>query len=226
MPTTEWLKKEFHYGYQSGDILATIPDEQRQKEESVIGGSYNAFFKQGVCPLLTDNSRVLELGPGAGTWTRALLSVVTKGEVHTSDFQDVRQWLHPASYNGRLFCTQVNDNSFREYTDDYFDLFFSFGVLVHCNQDLISDILHNALRKVKPGGYALHNFGDWKKLTAWGWDRGKIPTSFAHLPDDEIWWPRNTTVIMATIAKQAGWKVEKADLKYFQRDGVILLRRP
>ena len=226
MPTVEWLKKEFHYGYQSGDILATIPDEQRQKEEAVIGGSYSVFFQEGVRPLLTKNSRVLELGPGAGSWTRALLSIVTEGEVHTSDFQDVRSWLHPELYNGRLSCTQVNDNSFSGYEDEYFDLFFSFGVLVHCNQELIYEILHNALRKVKPGGYALHNFSDWKKLTTWGWDRGKIPTDFAQLPDDEIWWPRNTTAIMSKIAQHAGWKVEKADLEYFQRDGVILLRRP
>jgi hypothetical protein len=71
----------------------------------------------------------------------------------------------------------------------------------------------------------LHNFGDWKKLTAWGWERGNIPTSFAQLPDDEIWWPRNTTAIMATTAQHAGYQVEKADLGYFQRDGIILLRR-
>jgi hypothetical protein len=105
MPTTEWLKKEFHYGYQSGDILAAIPDEQRQKEEAIIGGSYKTFFEEGVRPLLTKSSRVLELGPGAGSWTRALLSVVSEGEVHTGDFQDVRQWLHPELYNGRLLCT-------------------------------------------------------------------------------------------------------------------------
>ena len=225
MPTTEWLKKEFHYGYESGDILAAMPDAQRQKEEAVIGGSYSVFFEEGVCPLLAKGSRVLELGPGAGSWTKALLGVLTEGEVHTCDFQDVRQWLHPELYDGRLSCTKVRDNSFSEFKDEYFDLFFSFGVLVHCNHDLIYDILRNALRKVKFGGYGLHNFGDWKKLTAWGWDRGKIPTSFAQLTDNEIWWPRNTTVIMAKIAQDAGWTVEKADLEYFQRDGIILLRR-
>lgn len=225
MPTIEWLKKQFHYGYQSGDILAATPDAKRQQEESFIGGSYGVFFKEGICPFLTKTSRVLELGPGAGSWTRAMLSVVTEGKVHTCDFQDVRQWLNPESYDGRLVCTQVDDNSFSEYEDDYFDLFFSFGVLVHCNQDLIYEILHNALRKMKVGGYALHDFADWDKLTAYGWERGNTPTRFKDLPDDEIWWPRNNTATMAKIAQDAGWVVEKADLGYFERDGIILLRR-
>ena len=40
MPTLDWLKKEFHYGYNSGDVLAQEPDEVRAKEEALCGGSY------------------------------------------------------------------------------------------------------------------------------------------------------------------------------------------
>ena len=224
MPTLDWLKKEFDYGYSSGEVLAERPDEQRMLEERRIGGSYRYFFTKAVLPLLKEGMHVLELGPGAGSWTRALLSVpgIT---VHTCDFQDVTPWLKPEEYAGRLICHQVTDNSFSCIEDESIDLFFSFGVLVHCNQPLIEEILQNALKKVKPAGTALHNYNDWKKLDTYGWEQGGIPTSFASLPDDQIWWPRNTAQDMQALAQRAGWMVTNPDMGYFKRDGIILLAK-
>lgn len=224
MPTIEWLKKEFDYGYQSGEILSDTPDSQRLKEEKVIGGSYREFFLKIVVPLLTPHAKVLELGPGAGSWSRALLHYLPQGELHTCDFQDVRQWLKPEKYDGRLHCHTVQDNSFASLPDDYFDLFFSFGVLVHCNQDLIAEILHNARPKMKKNAYAVHNHGDWHKLTLWGWEKGKIPLAFKYQDDDAIWWPRNTGERMLTIATNAGWTVTSQDTQSFHRDGIIVLQ--
>ena len=226
MPTTEWLKQEFDYGYTSGDILSPRSDERRASEERECGGSYHYYFKKTVLPLLRPDARVLELGPGGGDWTRALLAHLPEGELHTCDFQDVTQWVNPTDYNGRLHCHQVTDSSFACVPDGYFDLFFSFGVLVHCNKELIGEILRNALAKVKPGGHTLHNYADWNKLTAWGWEKGCVPLRFQNLPDDEIWWPRNSGPEMAALARGAGWTVLHEDMQCFKRDGVILLQRP
>jgi phospholipid N-methyltransferase len=226
MPTVEWLKREFHYGYQSGNVLDATPSERRVSEEQKIGGSYKRFFEEAIVPLLRPDSHVLELGPGGGDWTRALLRYLPEGEVHTCDFQDVAQWLKPETYNGRLHCRQVTDNDFSHLQDGYFDLFFSFGVLVHCDMELIAEILRNALPKMKPGGYALHNHGDWEKLARWGWDKGAIPQHFKNLPDAQIWWPRNTGGNMTRLATATGWRLMKQDINYFKRDGVILLQRP
>ena len=44
--------------------------------------------------------------------------------------------------------------------------------------------------------------------------------------DDDIWWPRNSSVQMAEAATRAGWKVICSDLDLIQRDGLVLLRRP
>lgn len=226
MPTTEWLKKEFDYGYTSGDILSSRPDERRSSEERECGGSYHYYFTKKVLPLLRPDAHVLELGPGGGDWTRALLTHLPQGAVHTCDFQDVRPWLQPDRYPDRLHCHQVHDSSFDCIKDNSFDLFFSFGVLVHCNKELIAEILKNAIRKVKPGGHAIHNYADWDKLDAWGWEKGCVPTRFQNLPDDDIWWPRNTKQEMVHMARQAGWNVLMEDIDCFKRDGVILLQRP
>lgn len=225
MPTIEWLKNEFAYGYQSGDILATKPDAQRSKEEKVIGGSYKYFFMKTVLPLLRPDSKVLELGPGGGSWTRALLHFLPQGEVHTCDFQDVTPWLQPELYGGRLTCHHVSDNLFQCLEDSSFDFFFSFGVLVHCNQSLIAEILTNVYPKMKPGAFALHNYGDWDKLTQWGWAQGTIPEEFKNQPDEEIWWPRNTGDAMVAIATKAQWTIVHKDTGSFPRDGIILLKK-
>ncbi len=225
MPTVEWLKQEFHYGYRSGDILSQTPDEQRAKEERVIGGSYKYFFIKKVLPFLTESSKVLELGPGGGDWTRALLQSMPEGLVHTCDFQDVRPWLQPESYAGRLQCHQVTDNSFSCVDDNFFDVFFSFGVLVHCNKELIVEILHNALPKIKPGGHAILNYNCWEKLANYGWENGGIPVKFQQLSDDEIWWPRNSVAEMEAMALRAGWAVLEKDMNCFKRDGIIVLQR-
>jgi hypothetical protein len=224
MPTVEWLKKEFDYGYSSGDILAIQPDVQRMKEERVIGGSYRQFLLEGVLPFLKPGMHVLELGPGDGSWTRALLSMPGI-RVTTCDFQDVTPWLKPELYNGRLVCHRVTDNSFSCIPDDSVDMFFSFGVLVHCNKNLIEEILKNTLCKMKPDGIGIHNFGDWDKLEKFGWKLAAIPLSFKNLPDDDIWWPRNTTKEMCELAERAGWTVKMEDMHFFKRDGVMLLAK-
>lgn len=225
MPTIDWLKNEFAYGYDSGDVLALKADEIRAKEEKAIGGSYLTVARKGLAEYLKPDSKVMELGPGRGSWSRAILKQIPHGELHTFDFQDLSEWLRPELYDGRLVCHKVSDNSFSEAPDDFFDFFWSFGVLCHNNQEHLFEILKNSLHKMKKGGIAVHQYSDWEKLEAYGWHRGTIPVDFKYKPDEEIWWPRNNQSIMTSIATAAGWKVVKPDLGLVQRDSIILMIR-
>lgn len=152
MPTLEWLKQEFGYGYDSGNVLSWIPSRVRRSEERRSGGSYRRVFRQGLLPYLSARAKVLELGPGKGSWSRAILQHIPDGELHTVDFQDVSVWLRPDAYQGRLICHRVQDNSFNGVPDAYFDVFWSFGVLCHNDASSILDILRSARCKMKPGG--------------------------------------------------------------------------
>jgi SAM-dependent methyltransferase len=226
MPTLDWLKGEFNYGYDSGDVLTPLQDPVRDAEERLIGGSYARVVEKAVAPNLRPDSRVMELGPGRGSWSRAILELLPHGQLHVFDFQDAAQWLEPGRYEGRLTCHRVADNSFREAPASFFDFFWSFGVLCHCNVSLIAEILANSLSRMKPGGLAAHQFADWEKLDGYGWERGGIPLEFKSLPDDEMWWPRNDGQTMIRLAADAGWEVLDPDLGLLGRDGLILLRRP
>lgn len=147
MPTLDWLMKEYNYGYDSGDVLSLIPNITRFNEERRIGGSYRQVFFKAILPYIQPNSAILELGPGKGSWSRAILKYIHQGELHTVDFQDVTGWLNPQKYNGRLICHQVKDNSFSSLKDNYFDFFVSFGVLCHNNAEQIREILQNSLQR-------------------------------------------------------------------------------
>ncbi len=225
MPTLDWLKKEFYYGYSSGNVLSWLPGITRWREERKIGGSYRNVFLKAILPYINPNSTVLELGAGRGSWTRAMLEYIPKGELHTVDFQDLTKWLKPEKYSGRLICHKVDDNAFSCVKDDYFDFFWSFGVLCHNNVDSIRQILQNALPKMKVGGIAVHEYGNWDKLDSYGWGKGNIPVEFKNMPDNKIWWPRNSKEIMTSISRDAGWTVLCGDLELVKRDSIIVLKK-
>jgi SAM-dependent methyltransferase len=224
MPTLNWLRTEFSYGYDSGDILSLVPGKVRRSEEWRSGGSYRRVFKKAVLPYLRPDSKVLELGPGKGSWTRAILKFIPQGELHTVDIQDVAQWLQAETYAGRLVCHQVRDNTFEGLPDGYFDFFWSFGVLCHNEGHSILEILRYARRAMKQGALSVHQYGDWRKLDQFGWSRGGVPERFRTQRDQDIWWPRNDQDLMAKLATEAGWEVLCADLDLLRRDSLILLR--
>lgn len=226
MPTLDWLRREFNYGYDSGDVLAWFPNGVRRKEQASAGGSYRRVFNAAALPHLRPDQVVMELGPGRGSWSRALLRYLPEGQLHTFDFQDVTPWLQPERYAGRLICHHISDNAFADVADSSFDFGWSFGVLCHNNTAQIELVLRNLLPKFKPGALAVHQYGDWQKLERYGWERGCVPREFRDKPDDEIWWPRNDQATMRRVVENAGWKVLNADLGLLQRDSIMLMQRP
>lgn len=224
MPTTDWIKKEFDYGYDSGNVLGLLPNRVRRSEEQRIGGSYRRVFKQAILPFLNSDSTVMELGPGNGAWSRAILKHIPNGKLITVDYQDVTKWLDPDDYDGRLICNRVTNNSFSCIDDHSIDFFWSMGVLCHNNRTHIGEILQNARSKLKPSAYACHQYANWDKLDRFGWRRGGVPTEFRNLQDDEIWWPRNSQTEMVACCRNAGWRVIKPDMGLLRRDSIIQLR--
>ncbi len=226
MPTLEWLKNEFGYGYDSGDILSRIPSLVRRKEERRIGGSYRAVFHKAILPYINTDSKVLEIGPGKGSWSKAILKHLPEGELHTIDFQDATRWLSPNDHGGRLICHKVADNSSYSFLkNDYFDFCWSFGVLCHSNAKDIQQILNNIFPKMKWGGIAIHQYADWEKLDHYGWKRGAIPCEFKTRQADQIWWPCSRQQTISSLASTGNWEVIQADLGLVLRDSIIMLSR-
>jgi hypothetical protein len=224
MAADGWLKRMFVDGYDSGDVVSEQPDERRAHEERAAGGCYHRIYRQAILPFLTPASSVLEIGPGRGSWSRAILDAIPEGVLHTVDFIDVTSWLEPERYEPRLVCHTVDDMSFDCVPDRAFDFCWSFGVLCHHSLRQIEAILRNTRSKMKSDGIAVHQYGDWSKLNAQGWTNPSIPEWLRTLPDDESWWPRNSSAEMSAASVRAGWTVVSADLELMDRDSIAVLR--
>ena len=222
MAGLNWLKTAFEGGYDSGDILAPVPSSTRLRQEVLIGGSYAECFRKAVLPFIRPDSVVLELGPGRGSWTRALLQHVPQDRVEAVDFADVAPHLRAELASGRLKLHRVDNLSFDCVADGGFDFFWSFGVLCHHTIEQIAEILRAARPKMKPGAIGVHEYGDWNKFFRSG--RMVHFPDFAGTPDAEHWWPSNDARAMAAAAAAAGWTVLWEDLDLFERDGLIVLK--
>jgi hypothetical protein len=58
-----------------------------------------------------------------------------------------------------------------------------------------------------------------------GGGKAMCRTTFRDMPDDEIWWPRNTRQRMGAVAARAGWIVILPDLELVKRESIILLKK-
>jgi hypothetical protein len=167
-----WSKEAFANGYSSGTVVGPLQDgdpetELRLFEDKRIGGSLSEFFESGVRPYLKPDSRVLEFGPGKGSWTRALFSEVTSGQIHTVDLQDIRPWVQDLidQCPGRFFTHQVpfGEAVYGFLKDDYFDVFFSFGVFCHMDLDALEKFLVRIKPKLKKEALCIAEYSDWEK---------------------------------------------------------------
>ena len=147
MATTEWLRKAWKYGYTSGNITSKVPNLFRLFDELKCGGSYRKVFLECVLPYIGNDSRILELGPGRGSWTKAMIEYIPNGEIHVIDYANVSKWMKSIMKKARVYCHRVSNNGPYDFLeDDYFDFFWSFGVLCHNDTVQIEEILHNTIK--------------------------------------------------------------------------------
>jgi len=172
MADEKWSKETFENGYTSGKVIGEPETdnsewEVRRLEQGKLGGDLEEFFTQGVAPLLSPDYRIVELGPGRGSWTRALFSVITQGEIHTIDLQDIRPWVGDliSKHPNRLFINQVNigEKQYECLAENYFDGFFSFGVFCHMNLTAIEEFLITLRKKLKKKAICIAQYSDWEK---------------------------------------------------------------
>ncbi|MBN2964466.1 hypothetical protein JWV37_06720 [Sulfurospirillum sp. T05] len=225
MPTLEWLKKEFHYGYTSGNMVKNS-DEIREREERKIGGNYIEIVQKLLVSHIQPNFSVLELGPGRGSWSQVILSLLNRdGKFTTLDFQDVSKWINSVEDGPKVEHFQIDSFDYSFLKNDEFNFFWSFGVLCHNNIDSIYQIFHNIYPKMKKGAILIHQYADWEKLENFGWEKGGVPPAFKEKMDNEIWWPRNNQKAMRAILEGNGYEVLAIDCNLVQRDSIFICKK-
>jgi hypothetical protein len=150
-------------GYYEGDPLKPLGGcSYRQLGfMSVLHATYLRCIK----PYINDQTVALEIGPGAGAWTRALLPAK---EVYALDAQPeshsglMRRLGHPA--NVKYF--QVTDFKCAMIPANRVDFMFSFGCLCHVSFAGIEEYAVNLYPKLKHGCNCFWMVADYDKYNA------------------------------------------------------------
>jgi len=164
--------KVWRGGYYEGDPL----DPLAPSSYGVFGyiSVLHAVYVYCIRPYVTENTTVLEIGPGRGAWTKTMLHAkeIWCLDAKSRKDNDIDYCLGDPN---NLVYHQVRDFSCRELPDDKFDFLFSFGALVHVSWDGIVQYAYNLYPKLRSGANAFAMVADYEKanklvLKPWRYD--------------------------------------------------------
>jgi phospholipid N-methyltransferase len=169
LPTTDDLQSQLHQfdglwrgGYYEGDPLDPLSASSYQSigYMSVLHATYLCCVK----PFVDSSTTALEIGPGRGAWTRAILAQHPR-EVWCLDALS-REHNGFDEYVGRrenVHYFQVKDFLCNDLPDEHFDFLFSFGCFCHLSPTAIQEYLRNLHPKLKSGAHAFVLVADYDK---------------------------------------------------------------
>jgi len=223
----EKMQRMFGSGYDSGEIEKGLDDPLILQEFRCTGANYKVIFDELIRPRLLASRTLLEIGPGRGSWTKAVLDTFPDGTLYVIDRLPLEHMirLRCPSAGDRLRFVQSNSNDYSMFPNNLFDFAFSFGVFVHLPLREIKTLLTRLRPKMCHGGEIILHYSNWDKLDKWGWERARVPTWFRDYPNHpEVWWTKNSSEKMKRISESSGYTIVSLDLGYFQSCSVLHLK--
>lgn len=148
-------------GYYEGDPLDPL-------SKSTYGNCgyisvLHATYLRCIKPYIKSETLALEIGPGRGAWTKAMLGAkeVWALDALSAEYNGFFEYLN---FPGNVKYFQVHDFECRELPDAYFDYMFSFGCLCHVSFDGIEAYARNLFPKLVSGANCFWLVADKKKF--------------------------------------------------------------
>ncbi len=156
------FEREWAGGYYEGDPLDPMGRSRytRLGYMSVLHATYLACIK----PHVSGESVVLEIGPGRGAWTRAILSREPR-EVWCLDAVAADKtgfWQH-VGRRPNVHYHQVADYTGSVLPDDHFTYFFTMGCFCHVPNQGVEAYLRHLYPKFRPGARGFMMVGEFDK---------------------------------------------------------------
>lgn len=130
---------------------------------------YHAIYLACIRPYMPAGARVMEIGPGLGAWTRALIergaSRVYALDVQPRSADGIDRLLGPLI--DRLTYIEVSDFEGEGVPDGEIDFFWTFGTFVHLSIEAQAAYLRTISRKLRPGAHGFIQFADmdvWNRV--------------------------------------------------------------
>ncbi|WP_100793935.1 class I SAM-dependent methyltransferase [Methylobacterium oryzae] len=123
---------------------------------------YHAIYWAAIKPYMPQAARVLEIGPGHGAWTRALIhggaAKVIGLDVQAREFNGIDMWLGEDA--SKLDYYVVEDMTCSMVEDDSIDFFWSGGAFVHMSKYIISEYVASMHKKMRQGAHGFIQYAD------------------------------------------------------------------
>jgi len=122
----------------------------------------HATYLRCIRPYVNIRTVSLEIGPGRGAWTKALLP---SKEVYALDAlpEEHNKFFEYLGYPKNVQYFQVKDFKCEMLPDDYFDYMFSFGCLCHVSFEGIREYAVNVFPKLKRNSNCFWMVADYDK---------------------------------------------------------------
>jgi phospholipid N-methyltransferase len=152
-------------GYFEGDPL----DPMAPSGYGIFGyhSSLYVAFLTCIKPYVRPGVTVLEIGPGRGAWTRAILSQ-NPAAIYAVDVVDPDYagfWSY-VGRDSRIRHIITQDQSLADIPDGSIDHFFSFGCFCHIKPEMCVDYINSLARKMRPGANGFLMIADYDKFNA------------------------------------------------------------
>jgi hypothetical protein len=154
------FRDDYYGGYSEGDPLDPMTPS------GFLDGGYlsilHATYLVCIRPWVGPGTRVLEIGPGRGSWTRCFVARGAHGIdcVDAMSAERNRFWEHVGRHPQVRYHV-TTDFSLDVVADASFDYFFSFGVFCHISPPLIERYLRSLHRKLVPGAHGFMLIADY-----------------------------------------------------------------
>lgn len=150
-------------GYFGGDPLD--PVLAREYGDLSLISVNHAVYQALVRPNVTSGTRVLEIGPGRGAWTKSMLEAEEIWCFDALSAEHNNFWDYVGEQNkAKIRYFEVNDASLTEAPDDYFDFVFSFGAFCHIPVDIQRAYEEKLFKKARSGAKGVIMFADFDKF--------------------------------------------------------------
>lgn len=154
-------------GLWKGGFLAADPLDPSSSLYSIFGfmSTSHATYLRCIKPYVHEESRVLEIGPGRGGWTRTFLHAQ---EIHCLDALSAEHncfW----EYVGRrqnVHYHHVHGFSCDMLPNDFFTFLFSYDTLCHVSSEGITAYAENLFPKLRRGSHCFWMVADYTKYNA------------------------------------------------------------
>jgi hypothetical protein len=159
------FKELWQGGYFEGDPL----DPMAPSSYGPLGymSCLHATYLRCIRPYVNERTRVLEIGPGRGAWTRCFIER-NAAEVWALDALSAEHngfWEY-VGHSPRIHYFQVEDNRCAMVPDRSIDYFFSFGTFCHLSPQVIGDYMKSVFAKMRPGAIGFLMVADYEKFNS------------------------------------------------------------